>query len=90
MSAVTIQRSGSCRGYGSLSFGLTRQACFYTGHHAEQAVTPRPATPSQASVVWTTPEYGRKKEDGMGTSGCGNQICLRHRPCDSFHSYISF
>lgn len=26
----------------------------------------------------------------MGTSGCGDQICLRHRLCDSFHFHVSF
>lgn len=91
MSAVTTQRSGCCRGYGSLTLGLTWQpVSIYTGHHAEQAVALRPATPPQASLVWASPEYGRKIEAGMGTSGCGDQIDLRHGLHDSFHSYISF
>lgn len=47
----------------------------------------RPATPPQASVVG---EHGRRREAGMGTSGCGDQICLRHRLCDSFHFDVSF
>lgn len=85
MSTVIIKRPGCCRGCGSLTFGLTWKACFYTRDHTEQAAGLDTCNTFPGFSCVGSPRLWVEKRRCMGTSGC-----LRHRLCDSLHFHVSF